>query len=400
MLNSDNNIDKIIKIMNREGLSEQKKVYSGLKQFVILSQLYHGEIPSEEITNYRLSIGGNTYIGNNDNSYTFEINEKDATSEDIRYADTTVYFGIKILSGSKPLIATKNEQIEFHNKYPKDKIVLYGKEMNRNNDVMISDYILEKFGVSNDEYPNLIGEKITVSYYKSGEETVLIDGSSLCGILSQNFFRVEKERASAQFFIDIDNPSLNSIKDFDLTIQSDIPGFETVEYYTKRLANLNIGDIYYDEKIVEIYGDMEKEKEILSFMFTLIIIVISIASILNVYYMQYYQMQQKKYFFGLISAIGMTRRSIRKLLFSELCFIAFSSAILSIVISIILIYVVSTYTENILSSNLYSDPSQFILYTIIVLLIAPIISYAIVYYNEHQLYKERLISLLDKSAMD
>jgi ABC-type lipoprotein release transport system permease subunit len=345
-------------------------------------------------------IDGQTYIGRNDNSYTFGIDEKNAASEDIHYEDTTVRFGMTVLAGNRPFIATENERKEFKGKYPDDQMVLYGKEIAGGNEVMISDYMLEKFGVPTNEFVSLVGKKISVVYDDGVKASVLIEDSSICGILSQNFFRVERNRYSAQFFIHLDNSSLRQLADFDLTIETDVPEFKAMEDAVKKLEASNSGSISYDERVVKIYGDLELEKEIMSFVLSLVVLAISIAFVMNICYIQYDQIQKKKYFFGLLGAIGMPRRSIRKLLFSELCFIAVLAAILSSIISVVLLRAIAHYTEGVLGSALYNQPSQFMAPSLMVFIAAPAISGIIACYNEMRLNKERLIALLNKSTVD
>jgi ABC-type antimicrobial peptide transport system permease subunit len=397
---SDDDVAKVVEAMDGIGLSKSRKIYSGLWQYEILSLLYNGDIPNDEIENYRISIDGDTYIGVNDNSNTFGIDEKNATPEDIRSTDKAVYFGIKILGGEKPIIATDNELKEFRNKYPDDGIIIYGNSIENKNDVMISDYMLEKFGVKEDDFSDMIGKKISISFIDKDDEVVLIQDSVLCGILSQNFFRVEKERYSAQVFVDAGNSSFESIENFNYQINADVSEFNSISQYANQLSDLKIGDVFYDEQTTKIYSDLEMEKEIISSILSLVVIVITIAFIVNIYYIQNYQIQRKKYFFGLISAIGMHRSSIRKLLFSELCFVALSAAILSEILSFILYNAIATYTDGMFSSNLFDEPLQFVFPGSIVLLSAPIISYAITLYNTAQLNKENLVALLNKSTID
>jgi ABC-type antimicrobial peptide transport system permease subunit len=397
---TDSDIGKSVNAMVSEGLVGSKKVYSSLSRQDLLSKMCNGDMVSEEITNFQLLIGGKAYTGINDNSYTFEIDEKNADFENIQFMDRAVYFGIKAIGGDKPVIATANERSEFHAKYPRDEIIRYGKAITLDNDAMISDYMLERFGVPKEDFANIIGQKVSVLYCAGGKETVLLDESYLCGILSQNFFRIENERYSPQFIVSVKNKSLAPIEDFDLTVRADVPDFRRLKDYAEKMEGKNVADVYYDGQTVSLYRDIESEKEIVSFIFMVVAIAISTAFVVNIYHLQYYHVQRKKYFFGLLGAIGMPRRDLWKLLFYELCFIAVASALLSITVSLVLLNAISSRIEDVLSLSLTYAPLQFVFPSVVILSAAPAVSCIIACCNTALLHKEDLAALLNKSTVD
>jgi len=374
-------------------------VYSSANFVDIYSQQNEEFAISSDISQYVLKINDKNYIGENDNSYTFPYENNDGLWEDVMGEDLTVQIGVDHVAQQKSPLWTQNELKEFHSKYPNESILLYGHEIQAPDEIVISDYLLDKFHVPSHMLPDLIGESISLLYMDDTQNQVtVLDDVVISGIISQNFFRVETRRQSNQVIASYDyKPYSDFLKKNPVVLHYDAKSYEEIPALAQKISEGRTGEVYFNEYVIKVYSELSYQKQIMEFIFILLGALLFFAFIVNIMIISFFQFRQKGYYYGVLSAIGMPSKKILLLHFFEFEFLSIIALIMSIPATLLLMKGLNAYLYSILFFSINHSIDQFVLPCAVLLIFSVMISIILSLVSWHRIQSANTMRLL---AMD
>lgn len=300
--------------------------YSDIKEIKTVCN-FDSDLSADNIT----LILNNTekYKGINDHSYNFEVDFSVGAPQRIY----TVPFKIASYC-TDGVIFSKQDMQEYSDKYGKDSAVTAGNLKLNENGIIMSDYILEKFGVEPSE--SLIGSTISLKNNKTGE--LYVKSLKLEGIIDSKIFFTQANRCSAQIII----PDSKKNKNFNSPVyfyySQDYSS--TYNLFNKLKAD-NIDCQCSDQ--IEIYKSIENQQIIVTKVVSVIIaalFTVLFISILTVMY--FYYIQQKNYE-QMLRAIGMKNMSLFMISLLEMIYNLVISAIIGFAMSLLFINIFNIY---------------------------------------------------------
>lgn len=199
-----------------------------------------------------MKIGNNDFKGINDYSNYFQVDFSYATPKSVY----SVCFNIDAYNDDYSVF-TVSDVKEFNSKFDKSNYILCGNMINAPKQFVISDYMLEHFGVLKENFNKLIGKQI--SFYIKNTENPIIENYILVGIIDSDIFYTSCNRENAQIIISDKN-----------TEQKYDNENHYVRYYTSNFRNtskLSVAfsneNISYDfNPYVNNYDSIEKQQSI------------------------------------------------------------------------------------------------------------------------------------------
>ena len=152
------------------------------------------DIISMDIDNVIMKIGNNAFKGINDYSNYFQVDFSYATPKSVY----SVCFNIDAYNDDYSVF-TVSDVKEFNSKFDKSNYILCGNMINAPKQFVISDYMLEHFGVLKENFNKLIGKQI--SFYIKNTENPIIENYILVGIIDSDIFYTSCNRENAQIII-------------------------------------------------------------------------------------------------------------------------------------------------------------------------------------------------------
>lgn len=252
------------------------------------------------ISHVNMKIDRKSFQGVDDYSYDF-IDEK------LPYQmDESIYsvpFGLSAVELSEqfepPMIIK-----EFSYRYSKEKIVSYGRYLKNENEVMISEYMLNCFGIY-DNYENYIGKKI--SFRVDGKN--VLDNYVLVGIFNSNFFRVNANNTRNQIWITGSSSIYKKYKCVFLKEQACTESFPQLTCLEEELEKIGNG-YFWDNGEREEYEFIEKMKQIIEKVIYIIVLIVIVAVLLNLVNHIYTDMQESAAFYGMLRAMGICPKKV------------------------------------------------------------------------------------------
>lgn len=344
MVQDDNSrlCDQIIKNKHiSEGLD-----YSEIDLYEYFNDSKLGNVDIENIT---IAMDGKEYAGINDYSYDFEV-KKHISNERDKYL-FSVPFRVQIRDLKSDFISD-NVRKEFAYRYPKHSMFICGRENENANEIMISEYMLKRFGIV-DHYEQLLNKKITIAV--NGQD--FIKEYTLVGILSEELFRVSYMSESSQFIIAGDPEIYKKYKCIWITREFGIDSFANASSVMKELDKVGYGE--YDTTMFFYQYEISDKLRLVTNRFvllfiSLIVIALFIKLISNIY------MSTKKRipYLGVLQALGMIKKDVLTVLGMELgCILLMSQIIagfLSVAVAKGLFMWTNSVMEQVFELNMWS----------------------------------------------
>ena len=314
----DNN-DILKKIKSSDGLSDVRIEC----EYDYILELYPKFYEEDYVQNYNsidnstLIVDGKSYTGINDYSYDF--------TDYSGFADKSFY----IKDGFSQF--SEAEKTEYYSKHNENFLI--GSEMKNDNDIIMSEYILSKYGFSLEEAQKLIGKKITVTFSYNEKTMEIVKDYTLCGILRTDFYDIEEFREYPHIFVPMAGKFMPDDTDeyfygyqtlfFD-DFSSALKGYETLEKddYSVILSNT-----------VSIYSEIEQQQTIYNKIVVLILFLIIFAVFVFMLSSVQYYFGKRMKFITLERAIGMKNSKIFTVFISEFAVCGAVSFIVSIPVS-------------------------------------------------------------------
>ncbi|MCL1891276.1 MAG: FtsX-like permease family protein [Coriobacteriia bacterium] len=370
-----------------------------------------------ELSEYALEIEEKTYQGTNDFSYIFPYEEQGRLLDD--ELDFTVRFDAGFWYHKRGNLLTPNELKEFAFKFPQENPLVFGREIQNSNEILISDYMLTKFGIAEAEHESLVGKAVTLTN-SNGE--VLFAGYEIAGILSENVFRIESKRdapqiifstqsdlyknqlpkgASPRYFVSCNVPSFDQIVELSKRAGSELGVIilkpnEMPDVDPEILENRNLDiDIWTNEYYVELYTELTYHNQIMSFVLLVLGIVLVIATLVNLNNMLLFQISQKEHYYGMLKAVGIKNKDLYLLNFFELEFVQLLSLVVACALGLLLVYLLDSQLASVFYVSLFKNVSQVLMPLLALLVISPVLSALLSVSISRSMRKKGIIQLMN-----
>lgn len=182
-----------------------------------------------------LIAGQDTYQGIDDKSYNFTKSN-----------NTTVKFEVKLYLNEGKTI-NNNDWQEFSYHFPKSKLIVAGSEMQNPKEIMISDYMLSRFGIT--DYNPLIGKKITLAI----DGKPYIEDFLLAGVINEKLYRIGTYSLTPHILICGDSSDFVKFKCKSLIAYAPVNDFSNSLSVLQSLRQKNI------EKLVSYDADLAEQ---------------------------------------------------------------------------------------------------------------------------------------------
>ncbi len=272
-----------------------------------------------------------------------------------------------------------NEELEY--RFKGNKSVLYGKDSVDKNEIIVSEYFLEEFGLDS----SVINKNIKITI---GNRS--FDNYKIVGVMNKHFY--ELTNTTDQHFI----------ASFDSTFfTSHFGNISNIKYQTKLyLKDTRINDDLTDQvralgyknaKLGSQYGlSMSTTVKIIGsilngIMGTVGIGIIS-ALILNIVYSMRFMIKKKSNFYAIMQVYGMDKKQLFTILFCEMFILSIFASIVAYGISYGLVYLLDYLLSSMVGVGVFFGWANFlitfaiaVLFTIGVVLIVCLINYSLYY---------------------
>ncbi len=263
-----------------------------------------------------LKIDEQTYKGKNDFTYDFGLDNPVSATR----TEKIVKYRIGVMEEGNLQIAEK-ELSEYRNKYNKTRPFLAGGEFTGENQVILTDYMLEKYGI-NADFKSCIGKKISLYINTEDGEFCIVENYEICGIFDSDFYRINSRTDTPQILLSNANPEYCNIF-YERVFGNSFR--EITEFY-----NNNDSDaIYIDEKTME-YAEVEAQQVLFNEIVLVICFIVVIAVVAFVYIIIYFYFKKRTRYVCIQRAMGLGAGKIYLIIFSELLIMGVSAVITAV----------------------------------------------------------------------
>ena len=271
-----------------------------------------GYIPIEESC---LLIGDNLYYGKSINDVSLEKNA-------LTFQEMILRCDVSFMVENYSKISL-NELQEYKNKFGKDESpFLYGNEPNFENEIAVSDYFLNRYNISKESFKSLIGSNITIYHVSpDGLTQPTLKGVKLTGIIDSRFFTISSRKNTPQVLV-----TLSEDFPFDkYRIKIFLDSYDSVEEKKEKVENTLMMSVNYDSSNLITRKNLYMQKNVIFLIFTLVFTVLVIAGVVYVFNIYLYYFFERKYYIGMTKAIGLSDKSLVRILLFELFIPNFTS---------------------------------------------------------------------------
>lgn len=199
---------------------------------------------------------------------------------------------------------------------------------------MISDYYLEKFGISKE---NIIGNNISIYY----QDNCIMKDYAVCGVIDSNIFYLHGKKNYSQIYIS-DKDALNDLSSVNkkLCIYSqDFP-----EAVKKRDELISNSYILEENDAVVLYSAIYTEQDMIIKAFGGLCAALLITTVIVLKGIIKNNITIRRKYFIMLTNMGVRRKDVKKLIFIELLI----KIVLSAFVGSIAVYPLLIFTKNII----------------------------------------------------
>lgn len=305
-----------------------EKAAKNVREYTITSELdlwqiagrSDDEVKKIYISSSALEWNGTLYEGVNDFTYDFDINS--AASE----SDYAVPFRIDTLVSGSTLLA-EAEKAEFEQKFDNNTIYwLNGRIPENPNEILISDYMLEKYGIPKKKQESLIGQRVSMYL----EDNCILKNYTLCGIIDADIFYLHgKENCSQIYITETDKTETFHAPSYIVRLFAD----DFNEAYAER-SDLAEGkyDLLPNETIT-LFAAISMQQTLIGRTLIAVCAVVLLAMSIALFAMLGNYVQQKSGYYLMLRCMGLQAKQLRRLFFTELLILAIPVLFLGIALS-------------------------------------------------------------------
>lgn len=306
------------------------------------------------IDNSALVVDGEIYTGINDYSYDF-IDYDGFVNKSLKSVNLNIE-SFYIKDGFSQF--AEAEKREYYSKYDEDFLI--GSEMKSDTDIIMSEYILSKYGFSLEEAKKLIGKKITITFSCNEKTMDVVKDYTLCGILRTDFYDVESFREYPHIFV----PMAGKFMPDDT--EEYFYGWQTLFFNDfssalngyKRLTKQD----YYStlSSTVAVYSEIEEQQTVYNKIVILILFLIIFAVFVFMLSSVQYYFNKRLKFITLERAIGMKNSRIFSVFIYEFVICGVISFIISIPVSYFMLTGLADFLNGIVGGTINISSDDFI----------------------------------------
>lgn len=344
-----NDLSSVLKIV------ENHKTITEVKQKSPVQ--FYDDTTSTDIDNVIMKIGNNAFQGINDYSNYFQVDFA-YTSPKIVYS---VCFNIDEYNQDYSIF-TASDVKEFNSKFGKKDYMLCGNMINAPKQFIISDYMLEHFGISKENFNELIGKQI--SFYIKTNKKPIIENYVLVGVIDSDIFYTSCNRENAQIIISDKNIE-QKYDNENCYIRYYTDSFSNTSKLSVAFSNENIS--YDFNQYVNNYDSIEKQQSIsYDLIYIVIIFLITALSISIITVMYFYNTEKTKYS-AMMLAIGLKQRKLLLIQMLEVIIDGIFAMLIGSLLSVGLVVLFNLYFSNTIGVALVFSPVRLIVLALVVL---------------------------------
>ncbi len=266
-----------------------------------------------------LEWNGVRYKGVNDFTYDFDAN---GVASESAY---DVPFRVDALVSGSTLLA-KAEQEEFRQKFDKESSWLTGRLPQNPDELLMSDYMLEKYGFSKEAQAALIGEKLSI-YLK---DVCILEGYTLCGIVDADIFYLHGKERCAQIYV-TETAELSSFHVPSYLMRLFAEDFS--EASAQRTELMEGGYDLLSNDTIALFTTISMQQLLIGRTSAAVCVVVLLALSVALFAMLQNYVQQKSDYYRMLQCMGLREKQLRRLFFAELLLLAIPSLLLGLVLS-------------------------------------------------------------------
>lgn len=326
-----------------------------------------------------LIAAGNEYPGTNDYTFDFPYEGTAPVSKSLLY----VPFHVEALVMPYGRLFSDTELREYGRKYGGGS-PLIGNEITGDKEIIISEYMMSKYGFTREQAKERIGQKIAIRVTDGKDSKVLFDGYTLVGILKTDFFRISSRSCSAQIFV----PYSDALAAAQEDAEAGVNRFTTIVHSSNYSDAIRVNDSLkrYDKSVMlsssaAVYADTEMQQTLYNKIILLVAALLIFAVIVYIYSIQTYYFYMRRSYIGLERAVGMRPARVFLVFLCEFVLMSSSAFVLSVPCSLGLITVLRAFLTQIIGYGISITARDFlpaaILGGVFVLLVSLLLSFLI-----------------------
>ena len=253
-----------------------------------------------------MKIDGKTYSGKNDFTYDFDVDNPAVASR----TDKFVNLNIGIMEPEKNLLISECEIKEYENKYHTSNPFIQGNVFSRDKQLLISDYMLDKFGVDM-ELSDCIGQKVSIYIKTDNAETLILRDYEISGILNQNFFRINSRKRFPQIILS------NEVEHYTRVSRQRVYGKSFRDIMGFFSDNTTEDHLMINESANQ-YSEIQTQQILFDDVVVVISAILILALVVFIYTIIYFYFRKRMRYVCVQRAIGMNERTLFGLIFCEL----------------------------------------------------------------------------------
>lgn len=222
--------------------------------------------------------------------------------------------------------------------FEKEHSWLIGNLPEREREIMISDYMLEEFGIAREEQERLIGKKVKL--YFDGKKYAAFDQYKIAGIFHVAILEGREKNSSIrnmqQIYVNLDEVTRKNYR-----IDSCV-----IRYYTENYDDLLVSSEKArrtdGEISLSLYGDiyltMSNQLGTINDILSYVIVGFLFAVTVYLVCILYFFFQENREFMFMLRAVGMKRSYVMKIMFNEILLFSLVSLIIGCYIGLFVLY--------------------------------------------------------------
>lgn len=294
-----------------------------------------GDQYSFTLDNTFLITAGNEYPGTNDFTYDFPYESTLSISKDA----LSIPFEVDALVLSYSQMISDAELSEYSQKFSSEN-PLIGNELRNEKEIIISEYMLSKYGFTLEQAEKLIGQEISIKINDGEKNKPLFDEYTLVGIIRSDFFRISSRKYSPHFIV----PFSDTLFTAQGGQEMDTLRFTTIinssSYSDAIRANeslLHYGKAISLSSTAAIYADTEMQQILYNKIILLVAVMLVFAVIVFVYSIVSYYFKMRIFYIGLERAVGMKSSQVFSVFLCEFLMMSTVSLAISLPLSFTLV---------------------------------------------------------------
>lgn len=241
-------------------------------------------------------------------------------------------------------VLQESKEKYFNYLYPKESLIAAGSQPKNEKEIMISEYLLNKFGIT--EYEQLIGKNISVEV--NGYS--IFSDYKLTGVInSLDYYPNDTQIYIMESEENFKNYTLDSYGTFIACIED--PNTSTDVYKTLESKGI-LDSVFYNEGTAKIFTFAGKIRTAVTNIMLCVAAIILIGMIMSLYSIINSNINASRSYYGILQAMGMQKKSMLCVFILEQLFLIIVSAAISIIVSGILLIFINSGLNFIISDGL------------------------------------------------